>query len=538
MMSSRIASLPWLVRLASDAVMAALGLSLALLVGMIGGVLAGREAGAEFYAGPITTFALQLPLVLAFTVAAFAVGGLYGSRRGRLQREKLAPLAAAVTLAWALTGVVQPLLPAARQLVLSEIALAWAAMLLMVLVARALPVSQSPAKAAEIELRRPAKSDAARKRVLVIGGAGYIGSALLPRLAEHGWRVRVLDRLLYGAGPLGDLLESADVELVQADYRQLDRLVAALDGVDAVVHLGGLVGDPACSIDEELTTEVNLDSTRVIAELAKGQGVRRFVFASSCSVYGASDDLLDETSRLNPVSLYGRSKIASENVLFEMAEGGFAPTMMRFGTVYGLSRRPRFDLVVNLLAAKAVTEGRITVFGGDQWRPFVHVEDAARAVVAALEAPVGRVRNEIFNVGSDEQNATLGDVGRLIARIVPEAEYVDSGQDGDRRNYRVDFAKIRSVLDFTPEWTLEAGVRQVVDALRSGAIGDYRDPLYSNIRFLSEGGAPRFVRVRSGWAADRIGGDVTRSSKALADARDEAASKALVMAGKRTQPRR
>jgi nucleoside-diphosphate-sugar epimerase len=517
--------------------MAALALALTLLVGILGVVLAGHGSGAELFAGPIATFGVQLPLVLAFTVVAFAVGGLYGPERGRLRREKLAPLAAAVTLAWALTGVVQPLVPAARELVLSEIALAWAAMLLMVLIARTLPVAQRPAGVAELEPHRPAKSDASRKRVLVIGGAGFIGSALLPRLVERGWRVRVLDRLLYGAGPLGDLLENPDVELVQADYRQLDRLVAALDGVDAVVHLGGLVGDPACSIDEELTTEVNLDSTRVIAELAKGQGVRRFVFASSCSVYGASDDLLDETSRLNPVSLYGRSKIASENVLFEMAEGGFAPTMLRFGTVYGLSRRPRFDLVVNLLAAKAVTEGRITVFGGDQWRPFVHVEDAARAVVAALEAPAGKVRNEIFNVGSDEQNATLGDVGRLIARIVPEAEYVDSGQDGDRRNYRVDFSKIRTMLDFTPAWELEAGVRQVVDALRSGAIGDYRDPLYSNIRFLSEGRAPRFLRVRGGWAVDRIGGDVTRSSKALADAREEATNKAVAMAGKRTHPR-
>ena len=193
--------------------------------------------------------------------------------------------------------------------------------------------------------------------------------------------------------------------------------------------------------------------------------------------------------------------------------------MLRFGTIYGLSGRLRFDLVVNLLSAKAVTEGKITVFGGDQWRPFVHVDDAARAVQMVLDAPTDAVRNEIFNVGSDQQNATLGDVGRLVQKHVPEAEYVDSGHDGDRRNYRVDFTKIRDRLLFTPEWTLDSGVQQVVDAVREGKVHDYRDPMYSNVRFLVDRMAPRYSRVRKDWANQRIEGDVTRSSKGQADAR-------------------
>jgi nucleoside-diphosphate-sugar epimerase len=224
----------------------------------------------------------------------------------------------------------------------------------------------------------------------------------------------------------------------------------------------------------------------VIAEIAKASGVRRFVFASTCSVYGASDEILDENSELHPVSLYARSKIGSERVLKQLHGPSFQVTLLRFGTIYGISGRTRFDLVVNLLTAKAHVDQGITVFGGDQWRPFVHVADAAKAIALVLDAPRELVAGRVYNVGSDEQNATLGQVGHLINELVPEAEYVDSGRDGDRRNYRVSFQRIRDELGFHPEWTLEAGVNQVLDALKSGRVTDYRDPQYSNIRYLTE----------------------------------------------------
>lgn len=338
------------------------------------------------------------------------------------------------------------------------------------------------------------------RHVLVIGGAGYIGSALLPRLLAEGYRVRLLDLLLYGTEPIAEWLDHPRLEVMQADFRQVDKVVEAMRDVDAVIHLGGIVGDPACALDEELTTEINVMATRVIAEVAKGSGVSQFIFASTCSVYGASDHILDEKSELNPVSLYARSKIASERVLEQMADERFAPLILRFGTIYGLSGRTRFDLVVNLLTAKALVDGEITVFGGDQWRPFVHVDDAARVVLMALQAPLDLVRNQVFNVGSNEQNYTIREIGEIVQTLVPEARLVCKGDDADRRNYWVNFNKIRRTLNFSPKWTVEQGMQQVIQAIRSGKVIDYRDARYSNVKFLTEEGINRLSRYENNWA--------------------------------------
>jgi nucleoside-diphosphate-sugar epimerase len=338
------------------------------------------------------------------------------------------------------------------------------------------------------------------QHVLVIGGAGYIGSALLPRLLAEGYRVRLLDLLLYGTEPIAEWLDHPRLEILQADFRQIDRVVEAMRDVDTVIHLGGIVGDPACALDEELTTEINVMATRMIAEVAKGSGVSHFVFASTCSVYGASDSILDEKSELNPVSLYARSKIASEKVLLQMADDRFAPVILRFGTIYGLSGRTRFDLVVNLLTAKALVDGEITVFGGDQWRPFVHVDDAARVLQMVLEVPLEMARNQVFNVGSNEQNYTIREVGEIVQSLVPSAKLVFKGEDTDRRNYWVNFNKIRRTLNFTPKWTVEQGIQQVIQAINSGKVSDYRDAKYSNVKFLTEEGIYRLARHENGWA--------------------------------------
>ena len=322
------------------------------------------------------------------------------------------------------------------------------------------------------------------KFVLVIGGAGYIGSALIPRLLQEGLRVRCFDICLFGEDTVDGFSDDPNFELIKGDYRQIEHLVGAFSGVETVIHLGGIVGDPACAVDERLTVEVNLTSTKVIAQIAKAHGIRRFLFASSCSVYGQSDEVLDENSRKNPVSLYAKSKIASEKVLREMSDENFAPVLMRFGTIYGISKRTRFDLVVNLLSAKALQEKRITVFGGDQWRPFVHVEDVSRAILKMVVAPVQVVRGEVFNVGSDAQNYTLRQVGEAIRNLVPDAEIIEQEFDGDKRNYRVSFKKIRQILDFTPEWTLEEGIEQVIEKFRSGEIDSYQDSKYSNLKTL------------------------------------------------------
>ncbi|MCS6830574.1 MAG: NAD(P)-dependent oxidoreductase, partial [bacterium] len=416
------------------------------------------------------------------------------------RRYKAMVILQAVTATYLVLGFLAYLLPGYLLLQRAVLLLSWGITLALLITTRlGAQIWKALASAERRYLGSPYTQRPVRN-VLVIGGAGYIGSALLPKLLEKGYFVRLLDLFLYGTEPIQPYANHPRLEIIRADFRQIDKVVECMKGMDAVVHLGAIVGDPACALDADLTIDVNLIATRTIAEIAKGSGVSRFVFASTCSVYGASDEVLDERSALNPVSLYARSKIASERVLHSLASPDFAPIILRFGTIYGLSGRVRFDLVVNLLAAKAVVDGKITIYGSDQWRPFVHVDDAASAIIKALEAPLALVRNQVFNVGSDEQNYTLQQVGEIIHRLVPSAELISMGVDGDRRNYRVNFSKIRRVLGFQPKWTLELGIQQVIDALRSGVIRDYRDARYSNVKFLSEEGVSRLFRYQNGWA--------------------------------------
>ncbi len=222
--------------------------------------------------------------------------------------------------------------------------------------------------------------------VLVIGGAGYIGSILVRKLLERGSDVVVFDRFLYGSGPLEDVADDPKLTVVEGDTRHIEDVTAVLGGVDAVVHLGEVVGDPACALYPSITQGINYFATSAIANICKHFQINRFVYASSCSVYGASNsaDLLTESSPFNPVSLYAKMKIASENALMEACDENFVPTILRLSTVFGFSYRPRFDLIVNLLTAKAMQEGKITIFGGDQWRPNVHVADVADTILRLL----------------------------------------------------------------------------------------------------------------------------------------------------------
>jgi nucleoside-diphosphate-sugar epimerase len=366
----------------------------------------------------------------------------------------------------------------------------------------------------------------------VIGGGGYIGSALIPKLLDRGCRVRVLDLFLYGQSVLSKYSSHPNLEIVEADFRQIDAVVAAMRDANAVVHLGGLVGDPSCELDQQLTVEINLMATKAIAEVAKGAGVGRFVFASTCSVYGASDEILDERSALHPVSLYARSKICSERVLLDSGLRSISPVILRFGTIFGLSERTRFDLVVNLLVAKAVTEGRITLFGGGQWRPFLHVRDAASSIVRSLEAPVGRVRGQVFNVGRDDMNYRLVEVAESIRRQVPAAEVVDFGADSDRRNYRVNFKKLRTILDFQPEHGIDEGIREVIDAFKLGLVSNYADARYSNVKYLADHNMAS-LRHNRGWERELLDGieriseeDVSRTSARILDRVSRAAGRA------------
>ena len=322
------------------------------------------------------------------------------------------------------------------------------------------------------------------RRILVTGGAGYIGSHLTRLLLTRGYHVRILDRFDYSRSGIAGLAHP-HLDVLQGDICNSRDLGQAVRGVDAVVALAAIVGDPACNLDPEETINLNYTATKILVDACNLHGVRRMVFASSCSVYGANGrDLLTERSRLNPVSLYARTRVLSENIIFDRS-GDVEPVVLRLSTVFGLSPRMRFDLVVNTLTAHAVMDKRIAIFGGNQWRPNVHCRDAARAFVAAVEGPGAAVAGEIFNVGGDTLNYRIADIGAMVAEVVGGVEVLRRDEAADPRDYRVSFAKIRRVLGFVPELSVRDGVREVAAAVRvAPALQRYQDPLYHNVQAL------------------------------------------------------
>ncbi len=322
--------------------------------------------------------------------------------------------------------------------------------------------------------------------VLVLGGAGYIGSVLVRELLDRGEKVRVLDSLLYGSEPLDGVLGHPNLDLIVGDCRNIQDVISSMKGVGSVVHLAAIVGDPACEVDRQTTLEVNYAATRMIVEIARAHGVRRFIFASSCSVYGIADDVVDERSPVNPISLYAETKVNSEKALLAAESDSFHPTVLRFATIFGLGYRPRFDLVVNLLSAKAHQEGVITIFNGGQWRPFIHVRDVAKSILTILDAPLQRVGGQVFNVGDSRLNHTLTDVAELIRSLLPNTK-IEHIENDDKRNYRVNFDRIRS-LGFSATFMLEDGVKEMIHGLSTGAIGDYTNLRYHNQRFIKTAG--------------------------------------------------
>lgn len=304
-----------------------------------------------------------------------------------------------------------------------------------------------------------------RAPVVVTGGAGYVGSVVVRQLLEKGYRVRVLDSFLYGNGALSSIESNQSLEITEGDVRERADLEAAFRGSSAVIHLAGLVGDPACALDQDFTRSVNLDSTSTVAEVIRDLEIPRLVFASTCSVYGAAgDDWLDEDAETAPVSLYAETNLRSEEILSTLLrETPTTLTHLRFATIYGVSPRMRFDLVVNLLTARAHATGKIEIHGGDQWRPQVHVSDVARALVLAVSGASDTVCGT-FNVGSNVQNHRVAELGTQIAKIFPRVE-VSVLSIRDPRSYRVSFSRIQERWGFEPTFDVAGGVRQVEEFL-------------------------------------------------------------------------
>jgi nucleoside-diphosphate-sugar epimerase len=304
-------------------------------------------------------------------------------------------------------------------------------------------------------------------RVLVTGSHGYIGSVLAPELQTAGYDVTGLDTCFYEGCDFG--ADLASIPTVRRDVR--DVIPSDFDGFDAVIHLAALSNDPIGDLNEQWTYDINLDATLRVARAAKDAGVRRFVFASSCSMYGASgtDDLLDEDAPLRPLTAYAESKVRAEEGLAGLVDDDFVVVSMRNATVYGVSPRLRLDIVLNNLAGWAQTTGRIRLLSdGMSWRPLIHVRDLSRVAVAILAAPEELVRGQAFNVGSAEQNYLVRDLAGVLAEVTGCSIELAGDASPDPRSYRVDFSKLAGAFpDFAWEWDSGRGSEELVRAYRS-----------------------------------------------------------------------
>lgn len=326
--------------------------------------------------------------------------------------------------------------------------------------------------------------------ILVTGGAGYVGSHVCRKLLGRGYRVRVLDSFLYGDKGLAEIRDNPDLELLYGDICNVDDVRNSVRGCKGVIALAALVGDAACDIDPEEAIAVNFRSTKIMIDQCKREGVERLVFASSCSVYGANGtDLVTEDSPLHPVSLYARTRIMSEDLL--QAERGDVDVInLRLATVCGVSPRMRFDLMVNTITARAAVDGKVQILGPKQWRPHLHVQDAAEAFVCAVSAKT-KDGVSTFNVGNNDQNFTIGEIAEKVTGVLPETEVEYTDANGDRRSYRVSFDRIRERLGFSPSLGVDDAIREVLSALSSGTISDYRAPVYHNVKYLQANGVRR-----------------------------------------------
>jgi nucleoside-diphosphate-sugar epimerase len=308
------------------------------------------------------------------------------------------------------------------------------------------------------------------RRVLVTGGAGYIGSVLTEVLLAQGYEVTVVDRFFFG-NTLKDLQGHNGLRLVRGDVRSFDR--SLLEGVDAVLDLAALSNDPSGELDPEKTMDINFRGRARVARLAREMGVKRYVLASSCSIYGFQDEVVDERSAVNPLTTYAKANHLAEVAALELADADFAVTVLRQATVYGLSRRMRFDLAINGMVLGLYRHGTIPVLrDGTQWRPMVHVQDTSRAFVMVLQAPAELVNGEIFNVGSDDQNFQILPLAERLAKAVDMQFRFEWYGLPDHRSYRVSFRKIRERLGFEPRFTPEQAARDILEALRTGRVND------------------------------------------------------------------
>lgn len=318
------------------------------------------------------------------------------------------------------------------------------------------------------------------EKVVVLGGAGYLGSVLAGQLLDQGNQVEVFDTLRFGQESLAMLSQLDNFRLTQGDIRDTAAVTSSVKDAYAVVLLASLVGEPACDRDPKETVDVNYIATKAVAEACRYYEIPRFIFASTDSAYGIQEGTMYEDSPLNPISLYARLKMQAEEEILGLENGSFKPTILRMATIYGLSPRMRFDLIINTLTLHAFTRRKVTVYGGQQWRPLVHVADAALAYAMCLQAPLETSGGQVFNVGSNQQNYQVFQLGELVNEVLPEIEVETVPQTPDLRDYHVCFDKISEALGYQVTHSVADGILEIHSALKTREFGDYTDRRYYN----------------------------------------------------------
>ena len=331
------------------------------------------------------------------------------------------------------------------------------------------------------------------RHVLITGGAGYIGSLLTSELLRANYRVTVLDSLLFGGESLVPFLHHPNFHFVKADVAEpravKDSLKEGWPKPNAVVHLAAIVGFPACqAVGKQVAWRYNVEATKSVFGQAVDLGVERFVFSSTYSNYGLSPDgkPVTEDSPLHPQSLYAETKIAAEEFLLTQRDAACAPLIFRFATLYGISPRTRFDLIVNQFVLEAFTKRELIIYQRGYSRSFVHIRDVVRGVILGLEAEREKICREVFNLGTDDGNYSKDDIVRLVLKRLPETvvEYKDLTFGGDMRDITVSFAKIKNVLGFDTTLDVDDGIRELLFALKAGVIRNPNDEKYRNAQFI------------------------------------------------------
>lgn len=324
-------------------------------------------------------------------------------------------------------------------------------------------------------------------KILITGSEGYIGHVLTNMVVEKGHEVIGIDTDYYRGCNFG-YRDERKYTLINKDIRNIDE--TDLHEVDCICHLAALSNDPLGELNPDLTQEINFRASVSLAKKAKQVGVKRFLFSSSCSMYGkAKEESLTENAKMQPLTAYAKSKVETENALTKLANDDFSPILLRNSTVYGISPKLRLDLVLNNLTAYAFTTGKVVIKSdGTPWRPLVHVEDVARAFIAAIEAPLEKVHNEAFNVGQNEENYQIKDMADVVKDVIPGCEIEYTYEHGaDSRTYNVCFDKIQETLeDFNPEWNIRDGVQELYQAFRREnlKIEEFQGGKYSRVKHL------------------------------------------------------